>query len=254
MENEFKTEIVPNVKEEGQIIEAQTDSNEDYLYFSSIELLEYFINNVAEKDIKTQVKRIFEMARVYMKKKEFEFEDVYSVLVMMKDINEIDAVNDVFKLYFKKDKYPVRVVVQTIELENTADIEIEFSAYRGQKEYIQNNTKEGIPESIAVKADDFVFCSGVGSGGLSASEGTDTFKQRVKHCIDKLHNTLVEAGSDFNKVYSYMIYLKDEGRLKDVEEVFAEYILNDEEKSSQMMKVEKMNSDYDIIICCSAYQ
>jgi 2-iminobutanoate/2-iminopropanoate deaminase len=260
MEKEIKTEILSNGKDEDQIMEdqimeAQEESNnEDYLYFSSIELMEYFINNLTEKDIKTQAKRIFEMARVYMKKKEFELEDIYSVLVMMKNINDIEVVNEVFQLYFKKNKYPVRVVVQTTELEDTADIEMEFSAYRGEKEYILDGNKGETPESIAVKADNFIFCSGVGSGSAAASEENGTFKQRVKYCIDKLHNTLIEAGSDFAKTYSFMIYLKDEERLEAVEEVFAEYILDDEEKSSQMMKVEKMTSDYDIIICCSAYQ
>ncbi|ADY54634.1 Endoribonuclease L-PSP [Syntrophobotulus glycolicus DSM 8271] len=229
--------------------------NDNYLFFSSIELMEYFLNNVSEKDLKTQTKRIFEMARVYMAKKDFEIEDVYSVFIMMKDISQVETVNEVFKLYFKKGKYPTRVVVQSAEMEETADIEIEFSAYRGKKEYIIDEQIEQLsgPVSAAVKADSFVYCSGVGPENFTESDKMD-FKDRVKQCMDKLQKTLSEAGSDFKRTYSFMIYLQDENKIKDIEEVFEQYIGKDEEKANQLMKVEKMSNDCDVLICCSAYQ
>lgn len=43
--------------------------DDNYLFFSSLELIDYFVNNLADKDIRTQTKRILEMARVLMRKK-----------------------------------------------------------------------------------------------------------------------------------------------------------------------------------------
>jgi|GEM_PF-6464960 Putative translation initiation inhibitor, yjgF family len=107
--------------------------DDNYLFFSSLELIDYFVNNLADKDIRTQTKRILEMARVLMRKKDFKLEDIYSVLIMVRNIGLGSQIDEVFSLYFKEGNYPIRVFIQIADLESTADVELEFSAYRGQK-------------------------------------------------------------------------------------------------------------------------
>lgn len=233
------------------------NKNEDnYLYFSSVELIEYFRNNLAEKDIKTQTRRIFEMARVYMAKKDFALEDIYSILVLVKDMNQRGVVNEVFKLYFKEGSYPIRVIAEMSDLEGTADIEMEFSAYKGEKKFI--NTKKGHiptgPFSQGVVVENYVYCSGVRPIDPETQKLVEgDFKKYVRQCLDNLQVILEAAGTNLNKVYSFMIYLKDIDKLPLVEEVFNEYFSDQDGFVNQVMKVDNLNEDHEVEISCSAY-
>ncbi len=229
--------------------------NKDYLFFSSLELIDYFCNNLADKNIKTQVKRIFEMARVFMKKKEFVFEDIYSILVMVRDIDQRPIVNNVFRLYFKDGKYPIRVFIQMAELEGTADIEMEFSAYRGKKEYIAYNTGHAeAPYSAAVIVEDSVHCSGVLPIDFSTGIQCRTdIRHGVQQCLQNLKEVLSAAGADIGKVYTFVIYINDLEILPVVEAAFNEYYTGDAEILQEVVIVERLIDDHDIEISCSAY-
>jgi 2-iminobutanoate/2-iminopropanoate deaminase len=234
-----------------------TDSTRDnYLFFSSLELIDYFCNNLVEKDIKTQTKRIFEMARVFMGKKDFCLEDIYSILVMVRDMEQRAVVNEVFRLYFKGGKYPIRVFVQISDLETTADVEMEFSAFRGEKQFV--NTDQGHlptgPFSQAVVLDGYVHCSGVRPLDPASQKlvGGD-FKQRTRQCLQNLEAVLQPAGTGLKKAYSFMVYLKDLEQLTQVEEVFAEYFSEQEDIIQEVTEIDQLNEGHDIEISCSAY-
>jgi len=242
------------VKDDHQKIEA--DFQEKYLFFSSLELIEYFCNNLAEKDIATQTKRIFEMARVYMRKKDYVLEDVYSLLVMVKDMEHRAVINHIFQLYFKEGSYPVRVIIQISDLEGTADVEIEFCAFRGQKKFI--NTQKGHlpsgPFSQGVVIEDYVHCSGVRPLNPATQKIVDgDFKQQVKQCLENLNVILEEAGSNLQQAYSFMVYLKDLDLIGDVEAVFAEHFTEDDNVFKEVTHIDELNEGHLLEVSCSAY-
>lgn len=229
---------------------------ENYLFFSSIELIEFFLNNLIDKDIKTQTKRIFEMARIFMNKKGFELGNIYSILVMVRDINHRSIVNEVFELYFKEGCYPIRVFVQISDLEDSADLEMEFSAFRGEKHFI--NTNQGHvptdPFSQGVMIEDFVHCSGV----LPLEPATQAlvrgdFRQQVSQCMDHLRIVLEAAGTTLDKAYSFMVYLKNIDLLSQIEEVFEGYFSEREDIVQDVTVVDGLMDDHEIEISCSAY-
>ena len=228
----------------------ENNSNSDnYLFFSSLELIDYFKNNLAGKDIKTQVKRILEMARVFIEKKEFSMDDIYSVLVMVRDISNKDIINGVFQLYFQEGRYPVRIFVQISELESSSDIEIEFSAFRGEKSFINLGEKDNEPYSQGAVIENYIHCSGVAPVSQPMTEG---IKREVEQCLDKLQDILAKGNSSLDKAYSFIVYLKDINLLPQVEEVFTGYGLNREEILLEAVEVDKFCQDHDLEISCSA--
>ncbi|WP_368293706.1 RidA family protein [Dehalobacter sp. TBBPA1] len=228
----------------------------NYLFFSSLELIDYFVNNLADKDIKTQTKRIFEMARVFMRKKDFKLEDIYSVLIMVRNIELGSQIDEVFSLYFKEGNYPIRVFIRIADLESTADVELEFSAYRGSKKYINNEKlylfKE--PFSHGVIIENYLHCSGIQPfSPLDQRLIDDNFEQAVRQCLENLKNILESAGSSLNQIYSFMVYLKDLNTLPEVEEIVGQYISNQSEILQDAIKIEQFKGNHNIEIACSAY-
>jgi len=239
----------------GNPLPEEKNTQDKYLFISSSDLIEFFLNNLGEKDIKTQTKRIFEMARVFLNKKSFSLEDVYSVFVMVKDIKDQDIINDVFKLYFKEGSYPVRVLVQISGLEKTADLEIEFSAFRGEKSFVNGSRGHlaAEPFSQGVVIEDFVHCSGVlPLHPLTHKLIHGDFKQQVRQCLDNLRAILEDGGSCLDKVYNIMVYLKDLEKLSQVKEIFAEYNLDKEDIMQEVIMIDQLNEEAEIEISCSA--
>ncbi len=242
------------IKENIQI--ADDNLQDNYLFFSSLELIDYFCNNLAEKDVKTQAKRIFEMARVFMDKKDFKLNDIYSILVMVRKIEDRPIINDVFKLYFNEGKYPIRVIVQTSDLESTADVEMEFSAFRGDKKFI--NTDQGHipigPFSQGAVIENYVHCSGVGPLNPETQKMVEgDFSQQVRQCIENLRAVLEAAGSNLKQSYSFMVYLSNLELLPKVESVFAEYFTDKDEIIQEVTKIDNLNENHQIEVSCSAY-
>ncbi|NLI91559.1 MAG: RidA family protein [Peptococcaceae bacterium] len=234
-----------------------TENNqpEKYLFFSSENLIEYFHNNLAEKDIKTQSKRIFEMARVFLSMKEFSFEDIYSIVVMVRDIQSYNMIHEVLKLYFRDNSFPVGIVFQTSELEGSADIEIEFSAFKGDKHFIKVQDTESMsqPFSPGIVIDNYVHSSGISSKvSLISDQNAKDFEDAVEDCLTSLKKTLDQAGTSLEKVYSFIAYLKNMDNLPWLEEVFARNHLNREGVLLEVVKIDQLRDNRSLEISCSA--
>jgi 2-iminobutanoate/2-iminopropanoate deaminase len=61
---------------------------DNYLFFSSLELIDYFLNNLQRK-YEDPDERIFEMARVFMAKKDFALKTFTLFSVMVKISNSV---------------------------------------------------------------------------------------------------------------------------------------------------------------------
>lgn len=227
-----------------------------YLFFSSLELIQFFYNNLVEKNIKVQTKRIFEMARVFMTRKNFEFEDIYSVLIMVRDISYCSEINEVCGLYFKNGRYPIRVFLEISDLEDTSDIEIEFSAFRGERKYINSDNKYALSanSSQGVIIENYVHVSSVPPINPVTQKVVDgDFKQQIRQCLENLKEILEIAGTSLEKTYTFMVYLNNLEQLPLVEEVFIEYSLEKENIQQEVMKVNRLKGNYEMEISCSAY-
>lgn len=228
-----------------------TDEQDKYLYFSSQELISYFMNNIKEKDIKTQCKRILEMARVFMAKKDFRLEDIYSVAVMVRDINCCSQIQEVFRLYFKPDSYPIRVIIEMEEIDDTSDVEMEFSAYRGERKFINTDEKESVSQAVIIES--FVHTSGIGSFILDKPfQNRIDLGNQVRQSIENLKAILTKSGSSLEQAYSLMLYMKDISLLSQIEDIFAEYTFLDQDISQRVIQVKQVENGFDIAISCSA--
>jgi 2-iminobutanoate/2-iminopropanoate deaminase len=141
-------------------------------------------------------------------------------------------------------------------LETTADIEMEFSAFREDKKYI--NTGKGHlpsgPFSQAVVIENYVHCSGVRPlDPVTQNLINGDFKQQIRQCLENLKVVLEASGTNLEKAYSFMVYLKELERLPLVEEVFQEYFTEKANISQEVTQINQLNQNHDIEISCSEY-
>jgi len=237
------------------MVEDNNNSLEKYLFFSSQDLIDYFMNNLRDKDIKTQCKREFEMARVLMSKKKFKFEELYSMVVMVRDIKQCAIIEDVMKLYFKEGKYPIGVFVEIPDLEEGADVEIEFSAFKGDR-HILSTLKEDnyvYPFSQGIVIDNCLHTSGIGYPYDDIREASaENLRDRIRKCLANIDALIKSGGTSLDSVYSFIVYLKDINDLAMFEEEFALLNLNKENVQLEAVEVDNLYKNYDFEISCSA--
>jgi len=225
-----------------------------YLFFSSQELIDYFMNNLKEKDIKTQCKRIFEMARVLLNKKKFKFNQIYSLLIMVRDIRQCSIIKEVLKLYFDEGEYPIGVLIEIADLEGTADLEIEFSAFKGERlvlNTLESNDTSYFSQGVVIE--NYLHSSGISYfDGNRDETDAKNFKQEVKKCLNNLETILNSAGTAMDKVYTFIVYLKDINNLPLLEEVFSEMDLSRNEVQREVVKVNNLYGNHELEISCSA--
>ena len=56
--------------------------------------------------------------------------DIVKTVIYMRDLNDFDKVNEVYRRYFTKGNEPARVAMQAISPLEQIDIEIEVVAYK----------------------------------------------------------------------------------------------------------------------------
>ncbi|MDR1605396.1 MAG: hypothetical protein LBS10_11540 [Gracilibacteraceae bacterium] len=176
-----------------------TDRNTNkYLFFSATELLGFFHNNLRGKDIKTQTRRVLEMARIFLARQDFRLEDVYCVRVLLRDGGGSDEAAAALGLYFPPERCPVGTILAGgLAAETPADIEVDFSACRAPKTYVR--AEEPVvrpPFAAAVAADGYVYCA-----GTRPAAGGDARTQAAS-CLASLAAILGRAGSGPADVYA----------------------------------------------------
>jgi 2-iminobutanoate/2-iminopropanoate deaminase len=232
----------------------KANQEDQYLFFSSQDLIDYFHNNLAEKDLKTQTKRILEMARAFIAMKEFELEDIYSVVVMVRDSNAFAIVQNVLHLYFQEKKFPIGIIFQTTEMEATADIEIEFSVFKENKQYIWNEEISGYakPFSPGIVIENYVHCSALSSTGNRQGLSDKAVEDCVQNCLLSIQTILAQAGTSLDKAYSFIVYLTNMDNLAQVERIFSERHLDREDIMLEVVKIDRLRDDHLLEISCSA--
>ncbi|MBN1635111.1 MAG: RidA family protein [Deltaproteobacteria bacterium] len=77
-----------------------------------------------------QTEQAFKNIGAILEEAGFGFEQVVKTTVLLKDINEFSAVNDVYARQFKAE-YPARAAYEVANLPKGALVEIELIAYKG---------------------------------------------------------------------------------------------------------------------------
>lgn len=83
-------------------------------------------------DIKKATKQSMENIGVLLKKNGMDYEDLVMVNIYMTDMDNYGAINEVYKTFFKNQKFPARAAIQIGRLPLDADVEISGIAVKRQ--------------------------------------------------------------------------------------------------------------------------
>lgn len=81
-----------------------------------------------EGDIKAQTEQVFKNLIAVLEERKLTLNDAVKVTVFIKDMNEFQAMNEVYKVFFKDHK-PARSTIEVSRLPKDVKIEIEIVAY-----------------------------------------------------------------------------------------------------------------------------
>jgi reactive intermediate/imine deaminase len=99
------------------------------IYFSGFAPLNLAGTAIEGVTIEEQTKRVLDYISAGLESQGLTFDDVLSVTVYMKDLNEFAAMNRIYAGYFRKDP-PARATIEAARLPRDAKIEISVIAAR----------------------------------------------------------------------------------------------------------------------------
>lgn len=78
-------------------------------------------------DVASQTRRVFDNLKNILEKAGYSLSDVVKTTVLLKDINDFNAMNNIYAEYFERP-YPARIAYEVKALPKDAKIEIELIA------------------------------------------------------------------------------------------------------------------------------
>ncbi|MEH6890963.1 RidA family protein [Bacillus sp. JJ864] len=97
------------------------------MFYSSGQIPLTVNGEVVTGDIKDQTELVFQNLKAVLTEAGASFETVVKTTVFLKDMNDFDAVNEVYSTYFSTNK-PARSCVQVVKLPKDVSVEIEVIA------------------------------------------------------------------------------------------------------------------------------
>ncbi len=91
-------------------------------------------NKIIAGDIKEQTRKTLDNIKFLLEKAGCGMEDIVKIAVYMKNINDFDKMNEIYRKYFKEGEEPARVTVQAVLPYEQMEIEIEATAIAREKE------------------------------------------------------------------------------------------------------------------------
>ncbi|AGF55702.1 2-iminobutanoate/2-iminopropanoate deaminase [Clostridium saccharoperbutylacetonicum] len=79
-------------------------------------------------NIEIQTKNALENIKYLLENSNSSMNNILKVVVYMKNIFEVDKMNEIYKMYFKKNELPTRVAIQTTFPNKNIEIELEVVA------------------------------------------------------------------------------------------------------------------------------
>lgn len=105
-----------------------------FLFITSQLSADLKTNKIMEGNIAEQTKRALENLKFLIESAGGKMEDIVKVSVFMKDINDFEKMNEVYREYFKEGQEPARVTVQALSPIKNIEVEIEATAVAREKE------------------------------------------------------------------------------------------------------------------------
>jgi len=106
---------------------SQAISSNGFLFVSGQLGLDPKTGNLVANGIEAQTKRAMENIGEILKEGETSFDNVVKTTILLRDMKDYSAVNEIYSKYFKKDP-PARVCYSVLGLPKDALIEIEVTA------------------------------------------------------------------------------------------------------------------------------
>lgn len=101
----------------------------NFLFLSSQLSADLKVHKIIGGDIRKQTKQALENMKFLLESAGSSMDDVVKVVIYMKDVKrDFDAMNEVYRRYFKKGEEPARVTIQALSPIDKIDIEIETVA------------------------------------------------------------------------------------------------------------------------------
>lgn len=102
----------------------------DFVYVSGQLGLNPNTNAFDADDIKVQTRQSLENIKAILNEEGYSMSDVVKTTVLLKDIKEFGAMNEVYAEYFN-EPFPARAAFEVVALPKDGRVEIEAIAYKG---------------------------------------------------------------------------------------------------------------------------
>jgi 2-iminobutanoate/2-iminopropanoate deaminase len=100
----------------------------DFLFLTSQLSTDLKTGKIISGDITVQTTQALENIKFLLLQCNATMDDIVKVVIYMRDINEFEKMNSVYRRYFEKSSEPARVTVQAVSPIKGVDIEIEVTA------------------------------------------------------------------------------------------------------------------------------
>ena len=95
----------------------------DFLFFTSQLSTDLKTGKIISGDITAQTTQALENIKFLLEQCNVTMDDIVKVVIYMRDINEFEKMNSVYRRYFEKRSEPARVTVQAVSPIKGVDIE-----------------------------------------------------------------------------------------------------------------------------------
>ena len=99
-----------------------------FLFFTSQLSTDLKTNEILPGNILEQTKKAMENLKFLLESSGGKMEDIVKVVIYLKNIEDFDKVNSIYREYFKPGQEPARVTIQALSPIKLIDIEIEAIA------------------------------------------------------------------------------------------------------------------------------
>ena len=100
----------------------------DFLFLSSQLSADLKVHKIIDGNISEQTKQALDNVKFLLETSGSSMENVIKVVIYMRDKNDFDEMNKVYREYFREGEEPARVTVQALSPIEKVDIEIEVTA------------------------------------------------------------------------------------------------------------------------------
>lgn len=178
-------------------------------------------------------------------------QNVVQLWVMLDDLNNFQAMNDVFKEMFPTLP-PARTTLGINTIPQGNHIEITAIAYTDLSERkVIGAPVANLPFSQGILAGNTLYVAGKGD---QKSDGThpDTFEAQARQCLKNVGATLKEAGLDYRNVVWSNVYLDSYDNLKTFNKVYGEFFKKGTEPARANVIVNALPGGSHVEVTCIA--